>query len=157
MARRNPVVEELHALKDKGRGLLTPEAVVKRARDPKSALHAKFEWSDTEAARRYRLVQAADLIRLYVTVIHDPESDKTWRVRTFTSLPSDQRRGLGYRSTVEVMHNKKRRAEMVADALARLEAIRAKYEHLNELVDVWGAISSHVEVEEQQALRRRAG
>lgn len=45
---------------------LTPVAVLERARSANSALHSLFEWDDSEAARQYRLTQAAGLIRRVV-------------------------------------------------------------------------------------------
>ena len=42
---------------------LNERAVVQDAADPTSPLHTYFEWDDTEAAARYRLSQAASLIR----------------------------------------------------------------------------------------------
>ena len=44
-------------------GVLTPALVVKEAADPSHELHDRFEWDDTEAARRFRLNQASAIIR----------------------------------------------------------------------------------------------
>ena len=54
---------------------LNERAVVQDAADPTSPLHTYFEWDGTEAAARYRLSQAASLIRkVRVTVIRGPAS-----------------------------------------------------------------------------------
>jgi hypothetical protein len=45
------------------RSRLTPEDVLEVASDKASPLHPFFEWEDGEAARQYRLAQAAGLIR----------------------------------------------------------------------------------------------
>ena len=42
---------------------LTPEAVVRVARDPDSILHAHFEWDDAKAGHSHRLQQARHLIK----------------------------------------------------------------------------------------------
>ena len=44
-------------------GALTPDLVVREARDPGHPLHAAFEWDDKAAADGYRRKQAGDLIR----------------------------------------------------------------------------------------------
>ena len=59
---------QLEALKEIAKrdgGLLRPAAVVDAARDEKSPLHGAFEWDDTEAAQKYRLLQAQSLIRSF--------------------------------------------------------------------------------------------
>lgn len=43
-------------------GRLTAEKVVEHAADPTHPLHGFFEWDDTEAARKYRIAQARELI-----------------------------------------------------------------------------------------------
>ena len=54
---------------------LTPELVVAEATDPDHELHPRFEWDDTIAGPKYRLIQAADLIRS-VRVVVRPATDK---------------------------------------------------------------------------------
>tara|TARA_R110002020_G_scaffold334121_1_gene549507 strand:+ start:95 stop:565 length:471 start_codon:yes stop_codon:yes gene_type:complete len=46
-------------------GELTAKGVVERARNPKSALHSKFEWDDSIAGEKYREAQAYRLINRY--------------------------------------------------------------------------------------------
>lgn len=41
---------------------ITPTTIVKLAKDKSSPLHKYFEWDDTEAAKKYRLTQARNLI-----------------------------------------------------------------------------------------------
>lgn len=54
---------ELQRLFDANNGRLTPEQVVDAARSPASPLHARFDWSDADAAAKWRLEQARGLIR----------------------------------------------------------------------------------------------
>ena len=75
--------ETLQALYDE-HGILTPELVLSAASDPAHVLHSRFEWDDTEAARRYRLAQASGLIRSVTIVIEKPEA-RTVAVRAFIS------------------------------------------------------------------------
>lgn len=67
------VAEELEKLsKDDPDGLVQAEAVVEAAKDPSSPLHKYFEWSDTEAAQKWRLHQARALIvRVGVRVVEN--------------------------------------------------------------------------------------
>jgi len=54
---------ELMAIRMK-RGVLTAPIVLEEAEDPDHPLHDKFEWDDGEAARRWRLHQASQLLRV---------------------------------------------------------------------------------------------
>ena len=74
----------LQAIYDE-QGELSPEVVVEVASDPEHELHERFMWDDTEAARRYRLVQAQGLIRsVKVTVQRTPQSEPI-KVRAFVA------------------------------------------------------------------------
>lgn len=57
------VLQELEALRKKEGGKLLPESIVERAKSTRSPLHKFFEWDDTEAAQKYRVFQARNLIR----------------------------------------------------------------------------------------------
>ena len=56
------VAQELGKL-ETTQGVLTAKAVLKVAQDRDNPLHEYFEWDDTEAAEKYRLSQAENLIR----------------------------------------------------------------------------------------------
>ncbi len=81
-------VKEIKALEDRA-GKLTPEQVVEAASDESSALHSCFTWDDSEAAARWRLDEARELIRSVrietvieertirsVAYVHDPKRDQ---------------------------------------------------------------------------------
>lgn len=59
--------QALKALEENGR--LTPDEVVKAAKDPKSVLHEYFTWDDSEAAEAWRTEQARRLIRSVTVVV----------------------------------------------------------------------------------------
>jgi hypothetical protein len=44
-------------------GVVTPELLLEIASDPSHPLHSEFEWDNAEAANKYRLEQAAQMIR----------------------------------------------------------------------------------------------
>jgi hypothetical protein len=61
---------------------LTPTTLLNVAKNPKSELHKYFCWDDTEAARKYREMQAYELIRR-VKVVIETEDKKPITVRAF--------------------------------------------------------------------------
>ena len=118
-------------------GVLRAADVVAFARGPKRRLHACFEWEDGEAAHQYRLWQARQLIRVRVIRLEDDHHLR----RAYVSLkPDRQEAGGGYRSIVAVLRSRKGTDQMLDDALTELRAVREKYKHLQELVEVWSAM-----------------
>lgn len=133
----NPeIVGFLKRLADRD-GLLTPERVVEAAKPVSSPIHDQFEWNDTEAASKYRLLQASELIRVSVEIIDCGKDREAISVRSFTSLSTE--RGEGYRPTVQILSDKRLREQLLSDALAELQAFERKYSILKELADIFAA------------------
>jgi len=132
----NLVRRELASLAEKNGGILRPESVVEFARDENTALHSRFEWSNTKAAHEYRLWQARHLIK--VIVQYEPRVESN--VQVYVSLPLDRKEeGGGYRRMVDVLSDSQRRSQMLEAALAELDVFQRKYALLKELADVFTA------------------
>lgn len=126
--------EELEQIRKVNGGILRPEDVLAFAVDPSTSLHDKFEWDDTEAAHKYRIEQAREVIRVAVTLIPS-EADP---VRAYVSLTPDRRNpGGGYRRTEDVLENPTWREVLLADALAELSRFQQKYRTLEVLSGVF--------------------
>lgn len=135
------VEEELETIAKENGGTVRPIDVLNYARDPDTALHDRFTWDDGEAAERYRLWQAREILHVFVR-IEAPEDGEERNVRLFVSLPSDRKGDKGYRQLSKVLKNKRLRQELVAMALDELRAFRnnQRYRELDELQPVWDAI-----------------
>lgn len=134
------IPEELRRIAKRNGGLLLAEDVVEAARDQSSPLHDSFTWDDDEAAQKWRLHQARNLIRVTVEWLNAPGKEPI-RVRPFVSLTPDRTNdGGGYRSIISVMANKDHRRQLLDDAIAEMDRFRAKYESLSELADVFAAM-----------------
>jgi len=124
-------------------GRLLPEIIVQTASDPTNLLHEYFEWDNTEAAEKFRLLQAGMLVRrVKLNIIREDKKTKQIRVETtraFRSLPSC-RGTVGYETLEIVMTNDDKKAELLAAALAELESTKERYEDLNELKDLWDLV-----------------
>jgi hypothetical protein len=120
-------------------GMLRPKVALDWARgNPNSALHAALEWDDETAAEAHRLDQIRRLISIHVvTADGDP---------LLVSLSLDRVHGGGYRAIDDVIASRNLSAIMLADALAELERVQARYSHVQELTAVW---------EEVRGARRR--
>lgn len=129
------IKSELMQIKGK-RDLLTAEDVVSWARaHPKSALHKAPEfcgWDLKKSAYEHWIWGARRLIGLHITY-----QDGT---RKLVSLSLDRSRpGGGYRDVDDVLRDQSLYSIMLADALAELRRIEAKYDRLTQLKPVWSA------------------
>ncbi len=130
------VLDALRVLAQNAGGILKAETVLAEAEDFNSPLHSYFTWDDGEAAGKYRLHEARNLIRC--SVITEPKTGQ--EIRAFVSLTTDRLgEGGGYRETIRVLGRKDDRAQMLDDALAELQVFEQKYQALTELAEVFAA------------------
>lgn len=134
------VIGELQRIAQQHGGELHPADVVAAARPKNSILHSRFEWDDTEAAQRYRLWQARQLIS--ITVEYTGTEDRPMLSRVFVSLKSDRTEDGGYRSVQAVMSDPGSRAELLQDALEDMRRFQKKFKQLEELASVFKAMDS---------------
>jgi hypothetical protein len=115
-------------------GNLTPGLVLSEAQSPDSPLHTHFNWDDDDAANRWRLHQAADLIRRVKINVVNTTSDEGLRVRAWTSIPTQE--GRQYRDTREVAADSNL-ATLVRDELMNeLRVLREKLRRFDEFAAI---------------------
>jgi hypothetical protein len=118
------------------RGELSPSAVVESATAADSPLHGRFEWSDGEAARKYRLGQARDLIRSVKLTVVRQEPDGTgdvWKVRQWVSGQQAEEPGVppgGYIPARDV--SSPSRTVLLQRMQREMHALRRRYGGLSE-------------------------
>ncbi len=121
-------------------GKYEAEDVLNAARSDRSSIHGMFLWNDREAGGLYRLDQARYFIRSLVidVVVQDHGNPGTQTMPVAVSLGPNT----GYVSTLVALGDPEMRALMVSRALAELQALKAKYGHLQELASVWEQIGA---------------
>lgn len=130
---------ELEEIRHNEGGVLRADAVVDAAQDPSSALHHRFQWNDTEAARKYRILQARWLIKVAVTII--PSKGEDFEVQAYVSMHDDRKEeGGGYRAMVDVLSNADQRKKLLAEALKDFERFERKYKLVKALAPVFAAM-----------------
>lgn len=129
MSARQALIE----LADANGGALTTEVVVGAAAPADSPLHRYFCWDDTEAAHKYRLVQAGELLRRY-KVTREVEPERVVKVRQFTNVPTPEARA--YEPTEQVLADDDKRALVFDQCLREIDALRAKYAALLDFDEV---------------------
>jgi len=140
MTKNEAIVAELEEI-EAAHGIVRPEDVVEFARNPQTALHSQFEWNDTEAARKHRIWQAREILNVCVRFVGDVEKRP---MRAYVSLGSDRLAGGGYRSTVRVLDDADRRAELLAQAKREAQQWANRYKEFTELARIRDAILATV-------------
>jgi hypothetical protein len=125
-------------------GELTADLVVKEAEESSHPLHDRFEWDDADAGHQYRLWQARVLIqKVKITVEVMPETrvsvtevKELIATRGFLHIRSRNT----YAPTREILQDPDDRAEVIAEVLKQLRALRQKHAALTELSEIWNLI-----------------
>lgn len=139
------IEQELKSIYEANDGTLRAEDVVEYAKDPATALHERFIWDDTEAARQHRLWQARQIIQ-EVKVIYDDTAPEPVMVRVYASLPSDRKQeGGGYRSTEDILADPERKRELFQMLKRELERTRAKLNSVKGYASFKAAIDHAIE------------
>jgi hypothetical protein len=128
--RTESIATELLKLADNDGKISAAGAVEWARKHPKSHLHAALTWDNEIAGEAHRVWQVRALIAVHIV---DAEG-----ARRFVSLSIDRTEG-GYRQISDVMSRQDLRKVMLDDALAELERMQKKYQHLQELEVVWAA------------------
>jgi hypothetical protein len=138
---------ELEVLANRKAGL-TPDTVLHVAKNPASCLHKYFCWDDTEAARKYRAMQAEFLIRR-IRVTITPHGGKEFNVRAFVNVKDVQKDGTisyGDRGKfvpiLSVMSDPDGKEQMLTVAKRELASFRSKYSILEDLANVMSEIDA---------------
>lgn len=132
------VVRELEKL-SKRHGELRPADVVRAASSPAHPFHNYFEWDDTIAAAKFRIVQAQKLLRVVILVQEtDGEESVPIRVRAYQNIQDDDSQY--YCSTVKAMSDDHLRQKVLAQALREMNTFKEKYRDLKELAKVFEAL-----------------
>lgn len=134
--KRKAAIAELERL-EQFHGRLVPRLIVDAARRPDSPLHDFFEWNDSKAAEKYRLIQASVLVRTVQVTITPPDMEPR-TVRAWVS-PSP---GGGYFGIAKVLSDAEMRAQLLEQAHTDLLAFQNRYNSLSELDQVFAAIEA---------------
>lgn len=122
-------------------GELTPQIVVDEARPSGAPLHDRFEWDDTIAGEKYRLVQASQLIRTVRVEYTTPHSQEKKFIRAFSSLHESSENGdqLGYAPTEQILENPITRKLLLRNMERDIAVLKRKYGHLVEFAEMMQA------------------
>lgn len=130
-------------------GMVTPDAVLEEATDPTHPWHSRFEWDDSIAAHKFRLVQARTLIRSITFVRTETETRKIpWYVHD-SDLPQGQQ---GYVSVFKIQSDEERIISLMRAEFGRVAAILHRALGLTEVLGTLDKIGLLPEVKQAAAM-----
>lgn len=121
---------------------ISPNSVLEKARDENTELHKCFEWDNTIAGEKYRLIQARRVIQLMVVRTVDDETkkeDKTVCPSRVFQISSEQRE---YKPVSFFVEHEDEHQILLKRAYREAEAFANRYRNLAELEDVIEAIEN---------------
>lgn len=113
---------------------VTPENVLEKAKDESTELHKCFEWDDSVAGEKYRLIQARQIIQHFVIVQEEKKDAPKIRQYQITTTKNV------YEPTKVFIQKPDEYAALLERALRELEAFKRRYETLAELEQIFEAI-----------------
>jgi hypothetical protein len=135
MSKADVIRQELSDIQGRAKKLKAESVVEWARKHPKSELHSRFTWDNNEAADKYRLWQARELIKLVVEV--QPNQP------LYVSLSIDRTsKDGGYRLTDDALNSKGLREVLVRDVLSEFSKLRTRWTHLHELQPIFAAIDA---------------
>jgi len=135
-------------------GEVTSRTFLEYSRPEDSETHDMFEWDDSIAAEKYRLVQSGKIInQLQVELVRVGDSaprqlnieverqEPAQRVNAFVNVaPRGTRMTASFNNFVSAMSDEEKSIQVLKNALADLKALEEKYRMYEELADVFAAI-----------------
>ena len=121
---------------------ITPENVLDKAKNEQTELHKCFEWDDTVAGEKYRLIQARDIIRHFVIVTPEENEDeepikvRSYQVTTKTNV---------YEPTRVFLQKPDEYKALLERAKTELGYFKRRYQTLVELEEVFESIDRLLE------------
>lgn len=115
---------------------ITPESVLNKARGKKTELHKCFEWDDTVAGEKYRLIQARQIIQHFVIVTPEEEDTEPVKVRSYQVTTQKN----VYEPTRVIMQKPDEYKALLKRAKAELESFKQRYKTLTELEELFEVI-----------------
>lgn len=132
--------EEISAMGDE----VTPYQVVEKGKDPTSELSKCFTKDDAEAANKYRLWEARQILRQLIVITRpDPgdEKEKSEPIQFRLMMKNETSRGTGYKQTLVMIRDEDEYQKLLNTAYEELRTFKRKYSMLSELREILDLIN----------------
>lgn len=133
--------KELDKIANKKNGTLNAPDIVEEARDKNSPLNEYFEWEDSEAAEKWRIQQARQLINTIQVVVNYDHTSKTQRAfLSVNETPQGEEKNKVYVTIERVLNEPELRAQIIYNALREMDYWKSKYAEYTELSNIFKSV-----------------
>lgn len=119
---------------------VTPEQVLDRARNKKTELHKCFDWDDSVAAEKYRLVQARQVLSKLIVVKRDVSNEEKEPIQFRVMMKNENTKNSTYKQTIVMVKDEDEYQKLLAQAYSELHSFKQKYSCLSELAEILALI-----------------
>jgi hypothetical protein len=121
-------------------GIVTPEALVRAARNPNHPMHPDFEWNDRKAGHKHRLDQARTFIAAVRVTI--TTSTRTVKAPAYVRDPLSMPHIQGYIRTQSLQANRNHAIELLLYETTRLQALVERCREIGAALDLEAELDS---------------
>jgi len=130
--------EEITSLGDE----VTPEQVLEKGKDPNSELSKCFTKDDSEAAYKWRLREAREIMRQLIVITKpDKEEEEKEPIQFRLMMKNERSAGSGYKQTIVMVQDEDEYQKLLNQAYEELRAFKRKYSMLSELAEIMDLIN----------------
>lgn len=137
--------QSLESLANQNGGELTPSAVVDYARPKTSPIHDRFTWNDKEAGEKFRLMEAAMMIRSVRISFEDDGGNATAPVRAWVNIRERHDEPGVYIPIQKALTSSETSSMILDQAKREADAFRQKYASLSAARKLVEAIGEFVQ------------
>ena len=114
---------------------VSPVQIVEYAKNPNAELHRCFTWDDAEAANKYRIYEARQVVCNLIVRKENGEKQEPTHIRLFHKTESGH-----YKPIQVIIQNEDEYASLLRQCKEALESIKRKYSSLSEYQEIWDLI-----------------
>lgn len=114
---------------------VSPAQIVEYARKPNTELHRCFTWNDAEAANKYRIFEARQVVCNLIIRKENGEKQEPTPIRLFHKIENGH-----YKPISLIIQNEDEYQSLLRQCSEALLALKRKYSNLSEFDEIWSLI-----------------
>lgn len=115
---------------------VSPAQIVEYARKPNAELHRCFTWNDAEAANKYRIFEARQVVCNLIIRKEKGEKQEPTPIRLFHKIENGH-----YKPLTLIVQNEDEYESLLRQCKEALQSLKRKYSSLSEYQEIWDLIN----------------
>lgn len=115
---------------------VSPAQIVEYAKNPDTELNKCFTWNDAEAANKYRIYEARQVVCNLIVHKENGEKQEPTPIRLFHKTENGH-----YKPLTLIVRNEDEYESLLRQCKEALESLKRKYSSLSEYQEIWDLIN----------------